>query len=233
MATARSRTSKTTNPERTYGQYCPIAAGLDLIGDRWTLLVLRELSMGDHRFTDLRAALPGIAPNLLAERLRSLQSIGLITAVELPPPAARSVYRLTEEGKRVEPVLRSVARFGAAYLSGDPSETLDAQRVAYALLAPWRRRPEAKIRARLTVARDDEGDVRDDIVDLVLDLDDIQVEAPIGRPDVALRVAVLDLVNTRQTGAALIGQLTGDSASRRIFLDQFSLRMAKRSGDER
>ena len=95
MATARSRTSKTTNPERTYGQYCPIAAGLDLIGDRWTLLLLRELSMGDRRFTDLRAALPGIAPNLLIERLRSLQSIRLITAVELPPPAARSVYSLT------------------------------------------------------------------------------------------------------------------------------------------
>ena len=75
MATARSRPT-TTNPDRTYGQYCPIAAGLDLIGDRWTLLLLRELSMGDRRFTDLRAALPGIAPNLLTERLRSLQALG-------------------------------------------------------------------------------------------------------------------------------------------------------------
>ena len=226
MATARSRTSTTTNPERTYGQYCPIAAGLDLIGDRWTLLMLRELSMGDRRFTDLRAALPGIAPNLLTERLRSLQAIGLITAVELPPPAARSVYSLTEDGKRIEPVLRSVARFGAAYLSGEPSETIDAQRVAYALLAPWRRRPEAKIRARLTVAR---GDQRDDTADLVLDLDGLQVEAPSGKPDVTLRIAIVDLVNTRQTGAALVGQLTGDPASRRIFLDQFALKMAKSS----
>ena len=121
--------------------------------------------MGDRRFTDLRAALPGIAPNLLTERLRSLQSIGLITAVELPPPAARSVYSLTDEGKRVEPVLRSVARFGAAYLSGEPSETMDAERVAYALLAPWRRRPEQKIRARLTVPTT--RDERDDTVDLV------------------------------------------------------------------
>ena len=227
MATARSRTTKATNPERTYGQYCPIAAGLDLIGDRWTLLLLRELSMGDRRFTDLRAALPGIAPNLLTERLRSLQSIGLITAVELPPPAARSVYSLTEEGRRVEPVLRSVARFGAAYLSGEPNETLDAKRVAYALLAPWRRRPEAEIRARLTIARGDVAGKRDDTVDLVLDVDGMQVEAPSGKPDVALRIAVLDLVNTRQTGAALIGQLTGDPASRRIFLDQFALKMSR------
>ena len=224
MATTRSRTPKTINPERTYGQYCPIAAGLDLIGDRWTLLLLRELSMGDRRFTDLRAALPGIAPNLLTERLRSLQAIGLIATVELPPPAARSVYSLTEEGRRTEPVLRSVARFGAAYLSGEPSETMDAQRVAYALLAPWRRRPDTKIRARLTVTRADE---RDDTVDLVLDLDGMHVETPSGKPDVTLHVAILDLVTTRQTGSPLVGQLTGDSVSRRIFLDQFALRMAK------
>jgi DNA-binding HxlR family transcriptional regulator len=224
MATTRSRTTKTVAPERTYGQYCPIAAGLDLIGDRWTLLMLRELSMGDRRFTDLRAALPGIAPNLLTERLRSLQAIGLITAVELPPPAARSVYSLTEDGKRIEPVLRSVARFGAAYLSSEPTETVDAQRVAYALLMPWRRRPEATIRARLTVAR---GEESDDTVDLLLGFDGMQVEAPHGKPDVTLRIAIVDLVRTRQTGAALIGQLTGDSASRRIFLDQFALKMAK------
>src|SRR4029079_7716597 len=100
MASEKTHVTTTTS-ERTYGQYCPIAAGLDLIGDRWTLLMLRELSMGDRRFTDLRAALAGIAPNLLTERLRSLQAIGLVTTIELPPPAARSVYRLTEEGKRV------------------------------------------------------------------------------------------------------------------------------------
>ena len=224
MATTRSRTPKAPNPERTYGQYCPIAAGLDLIGDRWTLLLLRELSMGDRRFTDLRVALPGIAPNLLTERLRSLQAIGLIAAIELPPPAARSVYSLTDDGRRIEPVLRSMARFGAAYLSGVPSETMDAQRVAYALLAPWRRRPDAKIRARLTTTRSGECD---DTVDLVLDVDGMHVEAPSGKPDVTLRVAVLDLVTTRQTGARLVGQLTGDPASRRIFLDQFALRMSK------
>lgn len=224
MATTRSRTEEAATSERTYGQYCPIAAGLDLIGDRWTLLLLRELSMGDRRFTDLRGALPGIAPNLLTERLRSLQGIGLITTVELPPPAARSVYTLTEDGRRIEPVLRSVARFGAAYLSGQPGESMDAQRVAYALLAPWRKRPEAKIRARLTVGRD-EGE--DDTVDLVLDIDGMQVVAPIGTPDVTLRIEILDLVSTRQTGAALVGQLTGGSASRKIFLAQFALRMAK------
>ena len=85
--------------ERTYGQYCPIAAGLDVVGDRWTLLICRELAQGDRRYTDLRKALDGIAPNLLSDRLRMLQDAGLVTTVELPPPAARSVYRLTDEGR--------------------------------------------------------------------------------------------------------------------------------------
>lgn len=212
-------------PDRTYGQYCPIAAGLDLIGDRWTLLILRELSMGDQRFTDLRSELTGIAPNLLTERLRSLQAIGLVTTAELPPPAARSVYRLTDEGRRVEPILRSVARFGISYLTGDPSDVFDASRVAFALLAPWRRRPETTQRARLTAIRDDD---ETETVDLVLGLTGMQIEPPSGTPDVTLRVVITDLVRARQTGEPLAGQITGDATSRRIFLEQFGLRMAKR-----
>jgi DNA-binding HxlR family transcriptional regulator len=219
-------TTHSQSTDRTYGQYCPIAAGLDLIGDRWTLLMLRELSMGDRRFTDLRAALAGIAPNLLTERLRSLQAMGLVTTVELPPPAARSVYRLTGEGRRIEPVLRSVARFGARYLSGEPSDAFDAQRAAYALLTPWRRRPEATLRARLIAVK---VDAQTETVDLVLEIDGMRVEAPLGRPDVTLRVALTDLVRARQTGGDLVGRLTGDATSRRIFLEQFGLRMAKSS----
>jgi DNA-binding HxlR family transcriptional regulator len=187
------------------------------------LLVLRELSMGDRRFTDLRAALVGIAPNLLTDRLRALQAMGLVTTVELPPPAARSVYRLSEEGRRVEPVLRSMARFGVRYMSGEPNEPLDAERVAFSLLAPWRRRPETKTRARLVASRAGATDTRD----LVLDIDGMRVEPPNGDPDVTLRVATADLVAARQTGGPLVGRLTGDAASRRSFLDQFVLRMAK------
>ena len=228
MATTQSHTQ-----ERTYGQYCPIAAGLDVIGDRWTLLILRELSMGDRRFTDLRAQLPGIAPNLLTERLRSLETAGLVDTFDLPAPAARRVYRLTDEGRRIEPVLRSVARFGSRYLEGQPSDAFDARRAAYALLAPWRRRPSVKIRARLIVAEDagtndrvDDSDT--DAVDLVLDVGAMHVETVEGKPDVTLRVAITDLVAARRTGEALVGHLAGSPASRRIFLDQFGLRMAKR-----
>jgi DNA-binding HxlR family transcriptional regulator len=223
----------TTTPrhkgERTYGQYCPIAAGLDLIGDRWTLLILRELSMGDLRFTDLRGALSGIAPNLLTERLRSLQAAGLVTIVELPPPVARSVYRLTDEGRRVWPVLRSVARFGVRFLEGEPGEAFDARRAAHALLAPWRRRPDGEIRARLVVTKVDDGDDETDAVDLVLSPDEMRTEPPEGHPDVTLRVAIADLVLARRTGGPLVGRLSGAPTARRAFLDQFDLRLAKSS----
>lgn len=105
-----------TVANKTYDQYCTIASALDLVGDRWTLLILRELSFGEQRFTDLRAALPGIASNLLTDRLRDLERAGLVEQHELPAPAARTVYRLTRAGTRIRPVLRSLAQFGLAYL---------------------------------------------------------------------------------------------------------------------
>lgn len=225
-------TKESRNPDRTYGQYCPIAAGLDLIGDRWTLLLLRELSMGDRRFTDLRDALTGIAPNLLTDRLRSLQALGLVTTVELPPPAARHVYRLTDDGRRIEPVLRSVARFGVRYLSGEPGELLDAERVAFSLLAPWRRRPDVEMRARLAVTGSD-GEC--ETVDLALETAGMRVEPVSGKADVTFHVTVADLVAARQTGAPVVARLEGRAASRRAFLDQFALRLAPpaRGGDPR
>jgi DNA-binding HxlR family transcriptional regulator len=106
---------------KSYQQYCGIAAALDRVGDRWTLLILRELSFGTQRFTDLRAALPGIASNLLTERLRDLEDSGLVEQRELPAPAARTVYALTAEGRRIVPVLRALAQFGLPFLA-DPVE---------------------------------------------------------------------------------------------------------------
>ncbi len=98
---------------RAYHQNCPIARGLDVLGERWTLLILRELIGGARRYADLRAALPGVATNLLADRLRELEVAGLVERSELPPPAARTVYSLTEVGwAKVLPVIRAVATFG-------------------------------------------------------------------------------------------------------------------------
>jgi DNA-binding HxlR family transcriptional regulator len=101
---------------RTYDQYCPIARSLDLLGERWTLLLVRELLTGPRRFSDLRTALPGLSPNLLTTRLRALEAAGLVRRRELPPPAARLVYELTDRGRALEPVLFELARWGLPFL---------------------------------------------------------------------------------------------------------------------
>ena len=98
---------------KSYNQNCPIAKSLDIVGERWTLLILRELLGGSRRYSDLRAELPGIATNLLAERLKELHDAGLVDRAELPPPIARTVYSLSEVGwQRVPAILRSIAWLG-------------------------------------------------------------------------------------------------------------------------
>jgi DNA-binding HxlR family transcriptional regulator len=98
---------------RNYNQNCPIARGLDVVGERWTLLILRELVGGARRYGDLRDQLPGIATNLLAERLKELQEAGLVERADLPAPIGRTVYTLSDLGwQRVLPILQSIAWFG-------------------------------------------------------------------------------------------------------------------------
>src|SRR2546421_5058094 len=94
-----------THARRSYEQFCPLARALDVLGERWTLLVVRELLLGPRRFSDLRAHLPGIAPALLTQRLRDLEAAGLVRRAELPPPAARTVYELTERGRGLDAVV--------------------------------------------------------------------------------------------------------------------------------
>jgi DNA-binding HxlR family transcriptional regulator len=102
---------------RSYGQYCAVARSLDVIGDRWTMLIVRELWLRPCRYTDLRQALPGIATNLLADRLRDLEADGLVQRTEEPPPVATTVYRLTERGRALEPVLYELARWGTPLMA--------------------------------------------------------------------------------------------------------------------
>jgi DNA-binding HxlR family transcriptional regulator/putative sterol carrier protein len=90
---------------RTYGDGCGIAHGLDLVGERWALLVVRELLLGPKRFTDLRDGLPNASPNVLAQRLRELEQSGIARRRRLPPPAGSSVYELTEWGRELEPIV--------------------------------------------------------------------------------------------------------------------------------
>lgn len=98
---------------RSYGQGCPVAHALDLVGERWALLVVRELRLGARRYSDLQAALPGIGPAVLSQRLRDLERVGVLRRRTLPPPAGVKVYELTEWGAELEPVFRALARWGA------------------------------------------------------------------------------------------------------------------------
>ena len=103
---------------RSYHQYCALARALDVVGDRWTLLIVRELLLrGPCRYTDLRDGLPGIATNLLADRLRELESAGLIRRETAASPGGAEPYRLTERGERLEPVLHELGRWGGPLLA--------------------------------------------------------------------------------------------------------------------
>jgi len=99
--------------KRTYGDACRFAHALDLVGERWALLVVRELLLGPKRFTDLRAGLPHASPNILAERLRGLEEGAVVRKRKLPPPAGSSVYELTEWGRELEPIVTKLGAWGA------------------------------------------------------------------------------------------------------------------------
>ena len=90
---------------RGYRQACGIARGLDLVGERWSLLIVRELLFGPKRFTDLRTGLPGVSPNALADRLAELTQAGVLRHRQLPPPAGSWIYELTDWGRKLEPIV--------------------------------------------------------------------------------------------------------------------------------
>ena len=99
--------------KRTYGDPCGIARALDVVGERWALLVVRELLLGPKRFTDLRAGLPHVGPDVLAQRLRELEQAGVVRRAKLPPPASARVYELTDWGRALEPVVLGLGRWGS------------------------------------------------------------------------------------------------------------------------
>jgi DNA-binding HxlR family transcriptional regulator len=99
-----------------YAQFCPIARASELLGSRWSLLILRELFLGPQRFSDLRRRLAGVSTSVLAERLRHLEDRRLIAPRPLPPPAASAVYELTPDGRAFWPAFREIARWGARYM---------------------------------------------------------------------------------------------------------------------
>ena len=121
-------------PEHRYQQYCALARALDVAGDRWTLLIVRELAPGPRRFTDLVDGLPGISRKLLTERLRTLERDGLLARQELPPPAARQVYALTDDGRDLAHAMAPLIAWGARRLGErKPTESFRARWPAVAM----------------------------------------------------------------------------------------------------
>jgi DNA-binding HxlR family transcriptional regulator len=118
--------------KRSYGDSCGIARALDLVGERWSLLVVRELVFGPKRFTDLRAGLSGCSPDMLAQRLRDLEQAGIVQRRKLPPPVSARVYELTEWGHELERVLLALGRWGSrsSLASEPPALGVDALAVA-------------------------------------------------------------------------------------------------------
>src|SRR4051812_34103132 len=117
---------------RTYNDRCGIARPLDVVGDRWALLIVRDLLLGPKRFSDLRAGLPRVSPDGLSPRLRELQDAGVVQRRHLPPPAAARVYELTDRGRELEPVLLGLGRWGsrAPVPAGDPPLSPDSAMLA-------------------------------------------------------------------------------------------------------
>jgi DNA-binding HxlR family transcriptional regulator len=120
---------ETESPEthgKWYGDACGTAFAMELVGERWSMLIIRELMLGGRRFSDLRASLPGISAKVLTERLASLEQAGVLVKRKLPPPAAAQVYELTEWGYLAEPAIQELGRWAARSTEHDPTLPLSA-----------------------------------------------------------------------------------------------------------
>jgi DNA-binding HxlR family transcriptional regulator len=141
---------------RSYDQFCGVARALDLVGERWALLIVRDLILGPKRFTDLRRGLPGIGTNVLAARLRELERGEVVARRTLPPPAASTVYELTEYGRSLEGPLLALGRWGALSMGQrQPGQTLRSEWLGVALKAFFRPEAASDLRAEIELRFDD------------------------------------------------------------------------------
>jgi len=169
---------------RSYRQYCAMAKALDVVGDRWSLLIIRELFLRDGlRYTDLRDGLPGIATNLLAHRLRELEHAGVVAREDAPPPIATTLYHLTPRGRELRPVLRALGRWGGPLLANASDDD--------AFLGHWLALPaESLLRDRVVSGPPFEMELRaDDGQAVTVDVADGEVQArsgPAEHPDLVV-----------------------------------------------
>jgi DNA-binding HxlR family transcriptional regulator len=144
--------------EFRYPQFCPFARAAEILGHRWTILILRNMAFGPQRFSDLRGGLAGISASVLSQRLEELLARGILQQRTLPPPAASVVYELTEAGRALTPVMIELARWGARFMEppepGDQTEP-EWARAAIALFKRWEATPAVALELRITGAAED------------------------------------------------------------------------------
>ncbi|HEX4753611.1 MAG TPA: helix-turn-helix domain-containing protein [Solirubrobacterales bacterium] len=197
---------------KSYDEYCAVAKSLDVVGDRWTLLIVRELSLrGPSRYTDLRRDLPGIATNLLADRLRDLEKAGVVAREEAPPPVATTLFRLTPRGEGLRPVIDDLMRWGLPLMTEQrPDDAVRSHWLAGALESMLiDRRPKGRP-VTLELQTGDRPIVIASRKDgLHIDLG--PVESPDAtltgppRPVLGLLLGVLDLAGAEASGVSLGG----------------------------
>lgn len=213
---------------RTYGDGCSSAHALDLVGERWALLVVRDLLFGPKRFTDLQAGLPGGSPNVLTQRLRELEEAGVVRRRRLPPPASANVYELTEWGAGLEPILLGLQRWGAASASYSPTEAVGCDAAMLALKNGFDPAAAATVRAvvevrfaqgtfRLTIAHGEIDIARGtaDRPDLVLETDPLTLE----------QLAYTDLTVAQAQDAGTLN-VVGDADDAARLLELFGVPVA-------
>jgi DNA-binding HxlR family transcriptional regulator len=200
---------------RTYGDACGIARALDLVGERWALMIVRELLLGPKRFTDIRAGLPHLSADVLAQRLRDLERADLVRHHRLPPPAASQVYELTPRGRALEPVLIELGRWGGANCAPPDPElgmSLDAHIVSLRTLFDAERAGDLDARVELRLGEQRfQARIADGEIEVVRD-GDSPADATIAT-DPATLIAVLH-GHRSLADAAHAGDLTIDGDKR-------------------
>jgi len=188
--------------KRSYGEACRFAYALDVVGERWALLVVRELLLGPKRFTDLRAGLPHASSNILSERLRDLEHGGVIQRRKLPPPAASSVYELTEWGRELEPIVTKLGAWGARSPIPPDSQEIGPDSIVLALRSLFDAEAAGDMTATYEL-RIGENRFRIEVADGELELGRGSAEDP---------TATIAVVDAPTFGAVLAGQLLLDEA---------------------
>lgn len=215
---------------KTYGEGCIAAHALDLIGDRWALLVVRELMLGPKRFGAIRAGLPGVASNILTRRLEDLERAGILRRRTLPAPASAPAYELTDSGLGLLPVLRALCRWGAAMPGHDPRLPISPTALMLSM--------EAMIRpaGRFTAGFEMEGEA----FAVTVDASGLQIRRSdagagemcfAGQPN-AMASAIYGPVPLADVAASGRIRFTGDLSRGQAFVDLFRLRHPVPAGED-